>query len=98
MDTDALRALSKEELIELVLKERRVQAAPVPARPTQPSAEPTAPAEGDKKKKRGRDSFDWGKHEMGQVALKVAYCGWDYFGYASQAYVSRSPEEASLTA
>ena len=88
MDAERLRALSKEQLIDIILKDRQPAAPPSAA--VAPSDLPmevsNAPADEKKAKvKRGRESFDWGKHELGQVALKVAYCGWDYYGYASQA-------------
>lgn len=91
MDVDHLRSLSKEQLIEMIMKER---ASTVLHPPTAAAAQPKdttkdislEPEKKSAKKKRGREAFDWSKHELGQVALKIAYCGWDYYGYASQPY------------
>jgi hypothetical protein len=87
MDGEHLLTLSKEQLIEMLLKERGRPAAPPPATAPPPARVEVGEPKKVGKQKRGRDSFDWSKHELGQVALKIAYCGWDYFGYASQAYV-----------
>ncbi|XP_061870057.1 tRNA pseudouridine(38/39) synthase isoform X2 [Colius striatus] len=51
---------------------------------------PTAPGKG---KRRQQRPFDFGAHGRRHVALKVAYLGWGYQGFASQENTSNTIEE-----
>ncbi|NWX11451.1 PUS3 synthase, partial [Aegotheles bennettii] len=60
-------------------------------REVQGSAE--APAGTGKAKRRQQRPFDFGAHGRRHVALKVAYLGWGYQGFASQENTSNTIEE-----
>eukprot|EP01111_Echinosteliopsis_oligospora_P010888 TRINITY_DN3469_c0_g1_i2.p1 TRINITY_DN3469_c0_g1~~TRINITY_DN3469_c0_g1_i2.p1 ORF type:complete len:466 (+),score=93.10 TRINITY_DN3469_c0_g1_i2:195-1400(+) len=44
------------------------------------------------KKAKGRISFDMSRYSTRHMALKIAYIGWDYHGFASQATVEKTIE------
>ncbi|KAJ1987056.1 pseudouridine synthase deg1 [Dimargaris cristalligena] len=48
-----------------------------------PTRLPLAPYNQPKPRRKQRD-FDWSKYAKRRIALKVAYFGWDYFGFATQ--------------
>ncbi|XP_071625269.1 tRNA pseudouridine(38/39) synthase [Heliangelus exortis] len=52
-----------------------------------------APAAASKGRKRQRRPFDFGAHGQRHVALRVAYLGWSYQGFASQENTSNTIEE-----
>ena len=83
---EALSRLSKDELIELALGaggglEKRAAPAPTPVG----AREAAAPAPPSKKQKRQQErKFDMGRHCQRHVALRVAYVGTAYQGFAWQ--------------
>lgn len=52
-----------------------------------------APSAPGKAKKRQQRPFDFGAHGRRHVALKIAYLGWGYQGFASQENTSNTIEE-----
>ncbi|EGG21495.1 tRNA pseudouridylate synthase [Cavenderia fasciculata] len=81
-----LNSLSKEELIEIILKKNQQQSngKQTTTSTTSTQNKPTTNKKKDKKSKRKATELDFDRFSRRFVALKVAYLGWHYHGFAAQ--------------
>eukprot|EP00761_Pharyngomonas_kirbyi_P007569 gb/GECH01007579.1/.p1 GENE.gb/GECH01007579.1/~~gb/GECH01007579.1/.p1 ORF type:complete len:453 (+),score=101.15 gb/GECH01007579.1/:1-1359(+) len=81
--TENLDELSKDELINLV-KQLRNQKRGIKRKLEKLTHNSNSEPKRKKQKKQKKRKFDISRHNRRHIALKVAYIGWDYHGFASQ--------------
>jgi tRNA pseudouridine38/39 synthase len=96
-DKDSLENLSKEELIQIIqtLRAKRKREENSKNESKIPDKEDMDVVQDNKKSKKDekkRKEFDMSKYSQRHIALKIAYLGWKYKGFASQADIDETVE------